>query len=64
MQAGAEVVAMQVGNFEVHQAEGVRAVGDDFDAVRVGHVGDLRDGHGLADPVDHVGDMDKLVCAE
>ena len=42
VQAGAEVVAVQVGDFEVHQAKGVRAVGDNFDVVRVGHVGDLR----------------------
>jgi len=59
VQAGAEVVAVQVGDFEVEQAEGVGAVADDFDAVGMGHVGDLLDGHGLADPVDHVRYVDE-----
>ena len=59
MQAGAEVVAVQVGDLEVDQPEGMRAVDEHLDAVRVGHVGDLATGISLAHPVDHVGDVDE-----
>ncbi len=45
MQAGSEVVAVEVGDFEVDEAEGVCAVDDDLAAVGVRHVGDLLDGH-------------------
>ena len=38
MQAGAHVVAMQIGDFKVHQPKRVRAVADDLNAVRVGHI--------------------------
>ncbi len=59
VQAGAEVIAMQVGDLEVEQAERMRAVGDDLDVMGVSHVGDFGHGHGLAHPVDHVRDMDQ-----
>ncbi len=60
MQAGAEVIAVQVGDLEVEQAEGVCAIDDHLGAVCVRHVGDLLDRHQLANPVDHVGDVDQL----
>ena len=60
MQAGAEVIAVQVGNLEVHQSEGVSAIDDDLNAMGMRHVGDLPDRHKLADPVDHVGDVNQL----
>jgi len=38
MQARPEVIAVKVRDFEVHEAEGVGAVADDLNIVRVGHV--------------------------
>ena len=32
VQTGAEVVGVQVGDFEVHETEGMRAVGEDFNS--------------------------------
>ena len=63
VQAGSEVVAVQVGDLEVDRPKEWAPSASDFDVVGVGHVGDFGHGHDLADPVDHVGDVDELWCA-
>src|ERR1700728_3372773 len=60
VQSGSKVIAMQVWDFEVDQAEGVCTVADDFDTAGVRHVGNLLDRHCLANPVDHVGYVNEL----
>ncbi len=60
VQAGAVVVAIEIGMFEREVGVSVRAVDEDFDAQRPGHRDDFPNRHDLSGQVGDVGDLDHL----